>query len=1333
MFANRILRSSSLYARSLPNRNATAPLPKALNAIRANFQKEPVASHFNSKAFQFPYRPPANKILGIQNRSLSTSRGSDPLADSLTEESAINQIKKNPEKAKEIIQRLSSPRQKQLALTLAKHAPHDLIEYIDFFEIQEEKSRVELFLLLFNSAPNSKKERYFHVSLLENFKKFKISDKDFVATAALLYSSRNNVETLQALTKKLPVLNNQDFHLIEITLLVIFDKNPTSFTENLQRLQLPQEVLLKVLPEMIKNATSHETFRAIAQVLPALNIKDESFILRAVMDLLNIAPTSLAGNLKSFNFPSNLLQTIIPKILSGHIFPFSLTLLVEELPHLSIANNAKFMEEITLKILDLTPYPLIGQLKHLHLKEEALKNIISLMIDRLSSRNYTSKIAREQAYEVLIEELVALVIKDPIFIENSLLAISEKNPKAVIKVLQNFEFKNKKTLEKIILNTIPEIASSEELDLITKTIKTINLEKPDSILPTTLSLLQAVTRLPWKERDWTKKNKETHLTDFVQTLGIEDITVRKDILERLIKSSIQNLGFYTKLLGLDSPGVFEKILLDVITKEKVSSNTLSRLLNDSYLADKISPLFFISRWTFEATLSSPHTSTPNEALLPLLEKKDSFFKNRLITTLVRLDTNDDIAPQQKINMLVTLFDLTKKPPPSLAEITGNLILFDLTTSKYQAHVYDQRLEEIHKLDIQNPHFFEKAAIIIAKMNPEDVLTFIEKFNLSKTETLEAIVIEILLKKPSLFFFYRDALELSKDSILTILSEYATRLHIRNESSLSPKALTEIFSQIIKYRNKPLSDAYLKTLLENISSKKYQLALEYYTVPKKTKNSPPIFIHKILPSLFFAKWDPEMRETTLPARQILSEFLQDSEIRKTLRNSAEYPLLQTLLLAELDLDKEPSLNPGEKLKLIAWICNLQKNPTSAAQEITKNLRTLSFLSSLKSCNTLVYDLSESSSEELFRVFKKIALQNSLVRNLYEIEQVEEKYIEIFIKKALIPGGLAAYEAQLKFLPPSEKTIQELTRFVKSCLLETSIEERYRVDINANLQSIAKKYPLVFERWKSSLPTTTIQVDKKNPKADSLQSSNFLSLIEKELNFYSEEQKLKIETTTDTLSKLEKALLNPKEQLDLLKILEKDLYLLDPVPMDALQAITNRISLIHSSQKQDVSLKDIDDPKTLFELPTLVSATCQGITALPGFNQCLINLAIGGNTRMITLQNSSGKFIARAILRIFNDHPKPFLLLEPVYTSQEISHEEAKKAILEGALTKAISLDIPLFLSDPEGSKDSKKMIFWAGHEGSIFYSDLCFDEETKMHVIQEKKAQILLTSPLKRAF
>lgn len=118
--------------------------------------------------------------------------------------------------------------------------------------------------------------------------------------------------------------------------------------------------------------------------------------------------------------------------------------------------------------------------------------------------------------------------------------------------------------------------------------------------------------------------------------------------------------------------------------------------------------------------------------------------------------------------------------------------------------------------------------------------------------------------------------------------------------------------------------------------------------------------------------------------------------------------------------------------------------------------------------------------------------------------------------------------------------------------------------------------------------------------------------------------------------------------------------------------------------DYTLEDTDDPMDLFLCGTEVDGSCQSVSSQALENQALLGYVMNGANRILIIRDSTGKMVARAILRLLWDkgHRKPVLFLEKVY-------QKGYKTVFEVALknfairrAEALGLD----LLTKEWSKD-----------------------------------------------
>ncbi|MBS0628193.1 MAG: hypothetical protein JSS09_08290, partial [Verrucomicrobia bacterium] len=538
----------------------------------------------------------------------------------------------------------------------------------------------------------------------------------------------------------------------------------------------------------------------------------------------------LVGHLKSFNLPQKTLEPLISHIMKVHIRDHDANWmghettvgfyqkLLKELPTLGLSDT--FLEKTILEISHKSIESFIGVLHSLPLKEKILKELISDMIQKDHFHALMSGKRSE-----FLKDFLSLNIQDKDFVNEALVEISRYSNLEL--KLKDFPFTDKKTFSQIARNLIFMFSQTDQLDSILKEFITYDIKEKEIILPIARDLLtfhsHKIENQPDLLKRLLKTDSETGLPTFAQILELEDLELRKglakNVLQYLANSYSTTQNYPTKfslslsLLGLEAPGIMEDILHSVLKEQKVSHNMLSTLYQDPRIGDRITPFFFLDRWDFEAKEQLSKAPPLMENKIQSQEKIIRFFQNSEITqgltqvplfksyligALIKLDLNTNIPPLKKLHKLIEYCSLQVVPLPPVEEILGELIFSDISSSNY--YNYTRHLEDICSLNIQNPAFFEKAALRLAKKKPEFLIDSIEQFNLSNSQTLEAIGIEILSQDPSLFDKYKLKLNLSKQSVLAIFTGYGAKLHKEGRWTLPPGSINEIFNQITKYRN-----------------------------------------------------------------------------------------------------------------------------------------------------------------------------------------------------------------------------------------------------------------------------------------------------------------------------------------------------------------------------------------------------------------------------------------------------------------------------------------------------------------------------------------------------
>ena len=1149
------------------------------------------------------------------------------------------------------------------------------------------------------------------------------------------------------------------FHLSKKQPTIFFRENGEIFHQ-LTTIANPEklkETLLNIIENIDKD--EYESLCIFTKLLPKIT-QDPDVQKEAALAVTKKDPAPLLENLSSLSLTREAVQDIISSFLPNPSFPQKMlnlpkpetyTLILKELPLLSL--DSDFYEKTILDISKLSPLSFEGVFPFLSIKEERLQGIIRNIVDLISRRDERWDLKNPPSF---IQQLQSLNLTNADFVNDILLKISSVYGSYL--QLSDFQFSDEKTFISIIKNLIQNQNNLFELDEFIKQIIKNKIKNKENLYSICYTILSSndLNCNPEIIRKLVEPSSENGLPLFIDTLGITDLSARKkiavDLLNFIIDEKLQsnvdllstNFAVGIDLLGLNQQDLFEDVLLSALKTNQIQNSILQILYYDFRIGDRIRPSLFLKKWELETQSTELNLETISQSkqlVLQFFQEVENtntlslsaittLFKNHIIKLLFKLDRIKDATFDQKLEKLIKACLITENPSASLEERIANIISLDITSSDYDYEVFFNRLNQIARLIHNNPALLEKIALDISKKKAEYIPSTIDVFNIKNTQTLESIGVNILLKSRLYFERYLTNVNFPKDALLRIYNQYSLELYKEGSCILSPEVTNEVFEQINRYRNESLSRDCLTICLNGIKDLRYQKAFGSYTLNTKPKE-PPIFVHKILPSLFFAKWDLDLSEDLAPFRKILFDFLGNSAIRKALRNATQ-PLIQNILFAAVAVDKDGSLTTHSRLRLFAQVCNLeQKDTTPSIEELSDNLRTLRFICSLCKGKNLDYIFANTAKKELVSVFHRLIIDNSIIPNLKKTENIESKYIKIFIKEALIPGGLSTYEAGFRQLIDRNEHqiihkdfLSDLSRFAEICLEEKS-NERYRTDLHPDLKKLSEQWPKVFEGWKTSLPPIELEILKNSPGGKPINNFNFIFEINQQLLDYKQSP-----ITINLAKNLRRFTVasSIKEQFKLIEYIEKDLYQLDPIPMDAIKRLEQ--APIPTERKQKIKLLDIDNPLTLFEMPTLVSITCQSLTANPLLNQCLIGYALDGGVRMMGIQDTLGKFIARAVYRIYFDKEnKPFLLLETVYSSNKISEEAAKQVIYEGGLQKALSLNIPIFTTVSNHIGISK-IIQSEGRSVGIYYSDLATNPKTSYsHCIAGKQPHTLEATSL----
>ena len=141
----------------------------------------------------------------------------------------------------------------------------------------------------------------------------------------------------------------------------------------------------------------------------------------------------------------------------------------------------------------------------------------------------------------------------------------------------------------------------------------------------------------------------------------------------------------------------------------------------------------------------------------------------------------------------------------------------------------------------------------------------------------------------------------------------------------------------------------------------------------------------------------------------------------------------------------------------------------------------------------------------------------------------------------------------------------------------------------------------------------------------------------------------------------------------------------------------------TREKEVIVMDTENPIDLLLSGSEVIGSCQKIDGDPNLNKGLLGYLLDGKNRLIVVKDDSeGKILGRALLKLLWDGEKPVLFLERIYLNQKTSSFYSQ-AIIEMALRKAKSLGLDLVTLNT-GSIEYEKPLQALGGPASFEYSD-----------------------------
>ena len=138
---------------------------------------------------------------------------------------------------------------------------------------------------------------------------------------------------------------------------------------------------------------------------------------------------------------------------------------------------------------------------------------------------------------------------------------------------------------------------------------------------------------------------------------------------------------------------------------------------------------------------------------------------------------------------------------------------------------------------------------------------------------------------------------------------------------------------------------------------------------------------------------------------------------------------------------------------------------------------------------------------------------------------------------------------------------------------------------------------------------------------------------------------------------------------------------------------------SRTEGDLVVVFTDDYWDLLLCGTDVLGSCQRVDGDPNFNKCLLGYVMDGKNSLVAVKDSSGKILARRILRfLFDEDGLPVLFMERVYPDRS----EYSDVLLKMAKRKAKALGVPLLSLD--GPEPHGKTVYSLGSIAPLEYVD-----------------------------
>lgn len=339
---------------------------------------------------------------------------------------------------------------------------------------------------------------------------------------------------------------------------------------------------------------------------------------------------------------------------------------------------------------------------------------------------------------------------------------------------------------------------------------------------------------------------------------------------------------------------------------------------------------------------------------------------------------------------------------------------------------------------------------------------------------------------------------------------------------------------------------------------------------------------------------------------------------------------------------------------------------------------------------------------------------LFTGLDAIPDLEERFDKTF-GHFRGPNDIFTYLGRLKLLPPHEQPpiLGALSQYVVSVLLGTFHDVRYQLEGHPHLQKIALEDPTTLLRWRASPEKKSLQLEGKNEQMTPQKILHFFQ--QKILTDQHLKDSHKFPLLTAYLQgvwlypPLEKESPELEFQKLLMSLCKGKITIqefLTSRPSIDLGELENDIQALYAKLTQrkisSLEIAETDDPCDLLRIGTEVQGSCQRIDGHPKLNKSLLGYLLNGEVRAIVIKDSSGKIVARAILRLLWSEGKPVLFLERSYSN--IDDEKIKEALAAWAIQKAKAMQLPLLSKEVGSGNSYTKPVEFLGGRAPFTYSD-----------------------------